>query len=145
MHMLYHVRDRTQALAELRRVVRPGGRVLIVLNGSGHLQQLRALLRQALVDTNESAAGAGGESLDLDGGEELASGFFAVERHELRGELVVPEAAPVLAYVSSMNFRQSQGSRESDMVRFVEHIVSQRIADEGAFRVTTSCGCLVCS
>ena len=39
--MLYHVPDPAHALRELRRVTRPGGRVVMVLNGVGHLRQLR--------------------------------------------------------------------------------------------------------
>ncbi|MGH3252777.1 MAG: class I SAM-dependent methyltransferase, partial [Trebonia sp.] len=41
MHMLYHVADPSLALRELRRVTRPGGRVVIVLNGLDHLAELR--------------------------------------------------------------------------------------------------------
>jgi SAM-dependent methyltransferase len=145
MHMLYHVPDRPRALAELRRVVRPRGRVLIVLNGSGHQEELRRLLRRALVDAGQATVGVAGESLDLDGGEELASRFFAVERHEFRGELVVPDPAPVLAYVRSMNFQQPGNLEESDIFRTIEDAVSDRIAAEGAFHMSTACGCLVCS
>ena len=41
MHMLYHVPDPSQAVRELRRVTRPGGRVVIGLNGLDHLRELR--------------------------------------------------------------------------------------------------------
>lgn len=144
MHMLYHVPDRARALEELRRVVQPGGRVLLVLNGSAHLAELRALVREALVDTGRAASAAAAESIDLDGGEKLASERFTVERYDSRAQLVVPEVAPVLAYVRSMNFIQSSMPEEDSLLRLVESRVSEQIAAEGAFRITTAAGCLVC-
>lgn len=42
-HMLYHVSDRSTALAEFRRVLAPGGLLPAATNGPGHLRQLREL------------------------------------------------------------------------------------------------------
>ena len=47
-HMLYHVPEPGQAVAELRRVTRPGGRVVVGLNGDAHLQEMRAVVTAAL-------------------------------------------------------------------------------------------------
>ena len=41
-HMLYHVPDRPQALAEIRRVLRSAGRVFATTNGGDHLQEIKA-------------------------------------------------------------------------------------------------------
>ena len=41
--MLYHVSDLDRALSELRRVLRPGGRLVAVTNGREHMQELRRL------------------------------------------------------------------------------------------------------
>ncbi len=36
-HMLYHVPDRAAAAREFRRITRPGGQLVVVLNGADHL------------------------------------------------------------------------------------------------------------
>jgi SAM-dependent methyltransferase len=41
--MLYHVADLDRALSELRRVLRPGGRLVAVTNGRDHMRELRRL------------------------------------------------------------------------------------------------------
>src|SRR3712207_168217 len=45
-HMLYHVPDRAKALAEIRRVLRPGGRLFAATNGRNHLRELGKLINQ---------------------------------------------------------------------------------------------------
>ena len=42
-HMLFHVEDRGQAFAEIRRVLRPGGAFLSTTVGCDHLRELREL------------------------------------------------------------------------------------------------------
>ena len=42
--MLYHVPDLDRGIAELARVVRPGGRLVTVTNSLSHLAELRALV-----------------------------------------------------------------------------------------------------
>jgi SAM-dependent methyltransferase len=43
MHMLYHVRDQTKAIAEMYRVLKPGGLLAVTTNGAGNLRDLYAL------------------------------------------------------------------------------------------------------
>ena len=90
--MLYHVPDLDRALAEVRRVLRPGGRFLAVTNGDGHLADLRR------------EAGGGPEVTQFS----TQNGEVALRRHfdEVRGETLQPRAvfadhATALAYLSS--------------------------------------------
>lgn len=142
MHMLYHVPDRSAAVAELRRVVVPGGPVLVVLNGSKHLHQLRALVDQVIPGTRPLESG---ERLDLDAGEALLKQVFGqVERHEVTAQLVLTSSEPLVDYVLSMNVIQVGGVDKSEIVSRARSLVDGRISETGSFRIDTHSGCFVC-
>jgi SAM-dependent methyltransferase len=48
VHMLYHVPSRESAIAELRRVLIPGGTCIAVTNGGRHMRSLRELVERAV-------------------------------------------------------------------------------------------------
>jgi len=60
MHMLYHVADQRQAIAEMHRVLKPGGTLAITTNGAGNLKQLYALTTTLGSDSIDPAAVAFG-------------------------------------------------------------------------------------
>ncbi len=43
MHMMYHVADQAAAIAEMARVLKPGGSLAVTTNGAGNLRELYAL------------------------------------------------------------------------------------------------------
>jgi SAM-dependent methyltransferase len=137
-HVLHHMPDPAAAVRELRRVTRPGGRVIAVLNGQDHLRELRALIAAA-----DPAAAPPGERLRLDAGEALLRAVFpSVTRHDFAGELLIPETEPIAAYVRSMSGAQALADPEA----LVEAVLSSiPNGPGGLFRVTTHAGCLVCA
>jgi SAM-dependent methyltransferase len=139
MHMLYHVPDPPAAIRELRRATRPGGRVVVGLNGADSLKELWAVI---------AAASGGdirpyGELLRLDEGEALLRTVFpSVTRHDFIGELRIPDPGPVADYVRSMSWIQAN----TDPERLVAAVLSRLPNEPGSlFRVTTHAGCLVCA
>jgi SAM-dependent methyltransferase len=84
--MLYHVADLDLGLAELARVLRPGGRLVAVTNAVDHLQELW--------DLAERATSIRRFTFRTDNGEEaLMSHFAHVERRDATGFVVMDDAA----------------------------------------------------
>ena len=139
MHMLYHVPDPSQAIRELRRVTRPGGRVVIGLNAPDHLRELRQIVAAARGDGRWDGPR---ERLTLDDGEALArASFSAVARHDFVTELRVPDPQPIADYVRSMSGTQ----HGADPERLVAAVVARFPAGPGAvLTITAHPGCLVC-
>jgi SAM-dependent methyltransferase len=84
--MLYHVRDLDRGLAELARVLKPGGRLVAVTNAEDHLRELWELARRA--------SAMGRFTFRSENGEEALRRHFArVERRDARGWLTMDDAA----------------------------------------------------
>ena len=92
MWMLYHVPDLDRGLAEIRRVLRPGGAFVAVTNGDEHVADLR---RDAGGDPVVTAfSSENGEA-------SLRRHFADVRRQDLRTRAVFPDHAAAMAYLSS--------------------------------------------
>ena len=91
--MLYHVPDVDRALAELARVLRPGGHLVAVTNYLDHLQELRAL-GSDFPDPESAFSGENGRAL-------LAPHFASVEEHDAGGTIRFPDRAAVVSYIRS--------------------------------------------
>ena len=88
--MLYHVPDLDRAVAELARVLRPGGRLVVATNSRFHLLELRELV------------GSGPSTLKFsreNGEEHLRRRFDHVSRVDIDGQLEFADRFEVEEYV----------------------------------------------
>ena len=145
-HMLYHVADLDRTATELRRVIRPGGRLLAVTNSLEHFAEFDDLMAEA----------AGFDSwwrpsrrFNLEhSGDDLARHFDRVDLRHCHGELAVPTAAPMMAFARSMRDLSAYAFTDEEWERALdqfERLATAAIAEHGPFRIRTHTGAFVCS
>lgn len=152
MHVLYHVADISVAVAELRRVVKHGGFVLVATNGANHQRRLRELFDDVLSELAGGPAPAVLASVRRfrleEAGEMLGTHFDSVERFDLPRELVVPDAEPVVRYLESIRSfheaRLSEAVAWEEVVKAFRGRVKGEIGEKGSFRSPIHAGVFVC-
>jgi ubiquinone/menaquinone biosynthesis C-methylase UbiE len=135
-HVLYHVPDRTKALLEIRRVLRPGGRFYASTIGQSHLQELHELVSR--FDARADPWGGDlSESFCLENGlDQLSEWFSRITLHRYEDALVITEAEPLVAYVLSSAAKSILAGGELEFTKFVE----QELALHDTIYVTKDSG-----
>jgi SAM-dependent methyltransferase len=98
--MLYHVPDLDRGLAEIARVLAPGGGLVAVTNSVDHLRELR-----------EVVASLGGFEWTFsreNGEQHLRRHFAHVERRDVDGRVIVRDRARLVAYRDSLSVKAEQ-------------------------------------
>jgi SAM-dependent methyltransferase len=139
-HMLYHVPDARAAVRELRRITRPGGTVLVLLNGHDHLRELRDLLAAAFQSVGGQPPQQAWPRLD-EGEDLLTSEFTSVVRHDFTSELLIPGPEPIETYVRSTINAQNQ----PDLDALAAAVTSRLSAVAWPLPVRSHSGCLACT
>lgn len=140
-HMLYHVPDFEQALAEVRRVLPENGRFYAATNGKGHLRELWQLAEQMLPEL-EAEDERWHLPFSLENGAELLRPYFSkIERREFEDKLVVTEAEPIVAYLnSSAKILEISVEKWQQMLSFLQ----EKIDRSGSIIIRKETGLFVC-
>ena len=154
-HALYNVGDIDGCLAEIKRVLKPNGRVLASTDSLHTTPELQVLIRRAIVLLSENGANAQPLSLPCDsfalenGTRILARHFYAVVRHDLPRQLVFDAVEPALEYLESMrDLRQHDLPKDvnwDDMMLIMQQQLTQLLQLLGKLEINIACGALVAS
>ncbi|MBI3958427.1 MAG: class I SAM-dependent methyltransferase [Chloroflexi bacterium] len=149
-HMLYHVPDKSAALAEMGRVVKAGGRLVFTTNSEDNGARMTQLHAEAAAELGLHA-----DSRSPIADFTLESGYPKVRSVFPNAELVIrddaflfPTADAFLAYYASMRIDAlmngpADGSHRAALIEIVGRKVQAIIDAEGVFRMSKAVGCFV--
>jgi SAM-dependent methyltransferase len=120
-HVLYYAPDKSRVFAEIRRVLKPGGKVYATTVGRNHMKELRDLAGR--FDPGLKL-GNDAESFTLENGlSQMTEAFSSVTLSRYDDALEVSEPEPLVSYVLSI--ASADYDRRAEFLRFVErHLAS---------------------
>jgi SAM-dependent methyltransferase len=142
-HVLFHIEHPTDALQQIRQVLRPRGVLYATTVGRDHLLELREaiiLARGDAIDTSEeeSARAMLGFTLET-GPPKVRKLFYDVDVRIHEDWLEVPHVAPLIRYVTSSSVWELG---EKELQRLSE-IIAAEIEGSGAMRIRKHQGIVV--
>lgn len=139
-YVLHHVPDTRRAVAEMARVVRPGGTVVVACVGDGHLAELHQIRREVFGGPwADALASSFGASM---GAQVLPASFGEVEWHPYRDRLDCRDPDDVVDYLASIP--PVEGADDTQHARVVEAVQARFAAGGGCLRVSKDTGLFVC-
>jgi len=147
-HVFFYVPDQARALSEIRRVVKPGGRVVITTNAASNGQRLKELHHWAAGEAGYTPITPVGDRFTLDDLPLMQSVFPDAELDVLPNAFVFPTADAALRYYASgfvdqIAEWQPDGAHHARIIPLVQSRLEEIIAREGVFRDDKTVGCFV--
>ncbi len=137
-HMLYHVPDRPRALAEVHRVLAPGGTFYTATNGWSHLLEMRELVRRFGVESALRPASSSSDGWDLEqAAREVGERFADLRLESYRDALRVTDPEPLLDAIRSMG---GGDAADAPALEALRRHVEWSIGLEGFFHIGTWAG-----
>ncbi len=136
-HMLYHVPNRTQAIAEMRRVLKPSGTLYTATNGENHLKEIHQLMRSFGFQPEEWLSGfvsVRGYTLE-NAPDQLRAQFPHVEVVRYDDAIELDDPSVLVDYIRSYPIQLSD-ERLAELRAFVQ----VEIARQGKMAITKDMG-----
>ncbi len=139
-HMLYHVPDIHRSLREIKRVLKPSGKLLAATNGEQHMRELGELIRSYYPQYQGQSDQV--RRFSLENAAEYLQPYFnkiVVRRYE--ENLLITELEPLLAYIRSLWSIYEQ--HDQHWAKRLENRVREAFESEGKFFITKSQGVVI--
>jgi ubiquinone/menaquinone biosynthesis C-methylase UbiE len=144
-HMLYHVPDLAKGLAELRRVLKPKGRLLAATNGKDHMREVTELIQHFFPGASSQTIHT--EGFNLENGQALLQPYFDnILLKNFSSDLSVTEVEPLIAYVLSSNTlsgvvtaKERTAAIEAPIQAMRSYLAAE-LATKGAIHITKATG-----
>jgi ubiquinone/menaquinone biosynthesis C-methylase UbiE len=134
-HMLYHVPDRPKAIAEIRRVLKPGGLFIATTLGKNHMKEMSDWIKRASADRSVEPFSL---AFSLENGlEQLQPYFSNVKKVSYEDHLQVTELEPIIAYLTS-GFQATELMK--DEVEKIRKELQDRLAKEKSIFISKDSG-----
>ena len=133
--MLYHVPDRPKALHEIRRVLKPRGRLFAATVGENHMKEMMDYLQRVHVE-NIWQSYANPFTLET-GLEQLRSVFGTVTLSRYEDNLQVTDVEPIMAYIRS-SLRATELS-EAEIVKIRANLEAE-LKEKGSILIQKDAG-----
>jgi SAM-dependent methyltransferase len=139
MHMLYHAPDKDRAVAEIARVLRPGGTLIATTNGAESMAELNAV---SIAVFGPSPQDLGSASFSLESGAPILRRHFQrVEVHTMTDILRVADAADIVDYLTS--FPPGEDANDAALGKLIRILAEKMAAQNGTFPITRVAGYMI--
>ena len=139
-HVLFYCADIPAVCQEIRRVLKPDGRLLVGTYGKKHMQEVSRLV-QDFDDRIVLSADRLYEKFGRENGADLLAPFFSSIRWEAYPDsLLVPDAEPLISYILSCHGNQNQYI----LNRYKEFRSYVAKKTTGGFAITKDAGIFIC-
>ena len=147
-HMLYYVKDQRTALEGMRRVLRPGGRIILATNAADSGAELSALHEAAARQLGHTPGARDASNFTLSDLSLVRSVFPSAVVHIREDAFVFPDARSAIEYYASgmvdvLTPPVLDGSHRQPLIDAVRQQIETIVARDGVFRVAKNSGCFV--
>ncbi|MDN7240599.1 class I SAM-dependent methyltransferase [Planococcus sp. N028] len=139
--MLYHAPDRKQALHEIRRVLKPGGKLYAATIGEKHLMEFGMLLKEFDATLDYSSAESNAKAFGLENGADQLAPYFSEIKLELFPDgLEVSEVQPIIAYLLSTHTDIKNQLVGQKLKEFELFLIQKKKENDGYISITKASG-----